>query len=180
MTLEERVHGRQRDLDDPDEVIFGVIQETFNARVDPPIKGAQWTGVVTGIAVEMLTQGKVDAVVCVQSQEEDEFAPRPFVATCVEDIIAAKGVKPCLSPNLNVLATVEALDVRRLLFIGVGCQVEALRGIQPYLNVDDVYVIGLNCTDNGERESLNKFLNAASEDPDTVTNYEFMQIIECT
>lgn len=174
MSLEERVHGRQRDLDDPNEVLFGVIDETFNARVQPPIEGAQWTGVVTGIAVEMLRQGKVDAVVCVQSEEGDEFAPRPFVATCVEDIIAAKGVKPCLSPNLNVLATVEALDVRRLLFIGVGCQVEALRGIQPYLHVDDVYVIGLNCTDNGERESLDKFLNAASEDPDTVTNYEFM------
>ena len=39
------------------------------------------------------------------------------------DIMRARGVKPTLSPNLNVLATVEALDVKRLLFIGVGCQV---------------------------------------------------------
>ena len=45
------------------------------------------------------------------------------VARCAEDIIKAKGVKPTLSPNLNTLATVEALDVKRLLFIGVGCQV---------------------------------------------------------
>jgi len=45
------------------------------------------------------------------------------VARCKEDILAAKGVKPTLSPNLDVLATVEALDVKRLLFIGVGCQV---------------------------------------------------------
>ena len=45
------------------------------------------------------------------------------VARSKEDILAAKGVKPTLSPNLNVLATVEALDVKRLLFIGVGCQV---------------------------------------------------------
>ena len=44
------------------------------------------------------------------------------MARCKEDILAAKGVKPTLSPNLNVLATVEALDVKRLLFIGVGCQ----------------------------------------------------------
>ncbi len=53
------------------------------------------------------------------------FAPRPMVARTVEDIIAARGVKPTLSPNLNVLATVEALapEVKRLLFIGVGCQV---------------------------------------------------------
>ncbi len=45
------------------------------------------------------------------------------VARCKEDIIKAKGVKPTLSPNLNTLATVEALDVKKLLFIGVGCQV---------------------------------------------------------
>lgn len=44
------------------------------------------------------------------------------MARCKEDILAARGVKPTLSPNLNVLATVEALDVKRLLFIGVGCQ----------------------------------------------------------
>ena len=46
-----------------------------------------------------------------------------MVARCREDIIKAKGVKPTLSPNLNTLATVEALDVKKLLFIGVGCQV---------------------------------------------------------
>lgn len=45
------------------------------------------------------------------------------VARSKEDILAARGVKPTLSPNLSVLATVEALDVKRLLFIGVGCQV---------------------------------------------------------
>jgi hypothetical protein len=44
------------------------------------------------------------------------------VARSKADILAARGVKPTLSPNLNVLATVEALDVKRLLFIGVGCQ----------------------------------------------------------
>ncbi len=48
-----------------------------------------------------------------------------LVARSVEDILAAKGVKPTLSPNLNTLATVEALQVKRLLFIGVGCQVPA-------------------------------------------------------
>jgi hypothetical protein len=54
-----------------------------------------------------------------------------MVARCREDILAARGVKPTLSPNLNVLATVEALDVKRLLFIGVGCQVRQLYLLQP-------------------------------------------------
>ena len=47
-----------------------------------------------------------------------------MVARCKEDIVKAKGVKPTLSANLNTLATVEALDVKKLLFIGVGCQVK--------------------------------------------------------
>jgi hypothetical protein len=54
------------------------------------------------------------------------FKPKPVVARTAADILAAKGVKPTLSPNLEVLATVEALgpEVKRLLFIGVGCQVK--------------------------------------------------------
>lgn len=173
--LETRVHGRSRNMDDDDELLFGVVQEMCNARVVPSVAGAQWTGIVTRVAISMLEQGRVDAVVCVQSQENDRLAPKPFVATSVEDILAARGVKPCLSPNLEVLATVEALNVRRLLFIGVGCQVHALRQVEPYLDVDELYVVGMNCTDNGERESLDKFLNAASKEPETVKHYEFMQ-----
>jgi 7-hydroxymethyl chlorophyll a reductase len=174
--LERVVHGRARALDDEDELVFGVTQSLLNARVVPSVPGAQWTGIVTSIACTMLSQGLVDAVVCVQSDAEDRFTPKPFVARSVEDIVAARGVKPCLSPNLDVLATVEALDVRRLLFIGVGCQVRALRTIQPYLAVDELYVLGTNCTDNGTREGLEKFLNLASSHPvDAIRGYEFMQ-----
>lgn len=54
-----------------------------------------------------------------------------IVARCKEDILKSKGVKPTLSPNLNTLATVEALDVKRLLFIGVGCQVVSKISMQP-------------------------------------------------
>ncbi|KAI3423955.1 hypothetical protein D9Q98_009789 [Chlorella vulgaris] len=173
--LEEKVHGRRRDAEDEDELRFGVTKEVLYARNKPAIEGAQWTGVVTQIAIEMLESGKVDAVVCVQSDENDRFSPKPMVARCREDILAARGVKPTLSPNLNVLATVEALDVKRLLFIGVGCQVQALRSIEPYLGLEKLYVLGTNCVDNGPRQGLEKFLGAASSDPGSVLHYEFMQ-----
>lgn len=52
-----------------------------------------------------------------------------MVARSKEDILKAKGVKPTLSPNLNTLATIEALNVKRLLFIGVGCQVPSLKSL---------------------------------------------------
>jgi 7-hydroxymethyl chlorophyll a reductase len=54
-------------------------------------------------------------------------------------------------------------------------QVQALRAVEPYLNLDALYVLGTNCVDNGPRQGLDKFLRAASAQPDTVLHYEFMQ-----
>jgi 7-hydroxymethyl chlorophyll a reductase len=100
--------------------------------------------------------------------------PKPVVARSVEDIIKARGVKPVLSPNLAVLSTLEALQVKKLLFIGVGCQVMAVRSIEKYLGLEKLYVLGTNCTDNGRRETLDKFLKAATTRPEEALHYEFM------
>eukprot|EP00899_Mesostigma_viride_P001730 jgi/Mesvir1/11558/Mv17930-RA.1 len=172
--LEPQVHGRGRDMAS-NEAHFGVHEELLYAKVTAPVPGAQWTGIVTTIAIKMLEQGKVDGVICVQSDEKDRFTPRPILARTPAEIMAARGVKPTLSPNLNTLALVEASNVKRLLFIGVGCQVQALRSVEKYLNLDKLYVLGTNCVDNGPREGLEKFLSAASDDPATVLHYEFMQ-----
>ena len=67
------------------------------------------------------------------------------------------------------------MQVDKLLFIGVGCQVQALRSVEQYLPCSKLYVMGTNCVDNGKREGLEKFLNAASETPETALHYEFMQ-----
>lgn len=52
-------------------------QEMLYARNTPAVDGAQWTGIVTQIAINMLESGAVDAVVCVQSTKDDRFAPKP-------------------------------------------------------------------------------------------------------
>lgn len=66
-----------RDLDNEDDLLFGVHEEMLYARNSAPVPGAQWTGIVTQIAIDMLESGAVDAVVCVQSQDGDRFAPKP-------------------------------------------------------------------------------------------------------
>ncbi|NET33252.1 MAG: hypothetical protein F6K19_14730 [Cyanothece sp. SIO1E1] len=171
--LEPVVHGRSRagEL----EKRFGVYEEMHYAKVSQPIQGAQWTGLVTSIAIAMLKHNQVDGVICVQNDPTDRFTPKPVIATTVEDILLAKGVKPTLSPNLNVLALLEASNLKRILFCGVGCQIQALRSVEKYLNLDKLYVLGTHCVDNGKREGLNKFLNTASASPETVLHYEFMQ-----
>ena len=175
--LEERVHGRARDRAS-DELHFGVFQDRFAGAMAPPVDGAQWTGTVTSVAIAALETGLVEAVVCVQSHPDDPLRPMPAIARTREEVLASRGVKPSLSPSLEVLAEVEAQGIRRLLFIGVGCQVIALRSIEHHLReagLEELYVMGTFCADNGHAEGLQKFLRETSSDPGTVTGYEFMQ-----
>ena len=60
-----------------DDLHFGVHDAMMYASNTPPVPGAQWTGIVTQIAIEMLESGQVEAVVCVQSDENDRFTPKP-------------------------------------------------------------------------------------------------------
>jgi 3,8-divinyl protochlorophyllide a 8-vinyl-reductase (ferredoxin) len=76
--LEIQAHGRSRDLEREDDLYFGVHQEMMSARKIEPIPGAQWTGIVSTIAIEMLEQGLVEGVVCVQNTPEDRFQPMPL------------------------------------------------------------------------------------------------------
>ncbi len=173
--LEAEAHGRSRDLDDEMDLYFGVHQEMMAARKIEPIAGAQWTGIVSTIAIEMLNRGLVEGVVCVQNQPDDRFGPMPIIATTPEEILAAKVNKPTLSPNLNILEQVEQSGMKRLLAIGVGCQIQALRAVQDKIGLEKLYVLGTPCTDNVSRAGLQKFLETTSRSPETVVYYEFMQ-----
>lgn len=173
--LEEQTHGRSRNLDNPDDWYFGVSQDMMAARKKEPIPGAQWTGIVSSIAIEMLTRGMVEGVVCVQNTERDRFQPKPVIARTPEDILAARVNKPTLSPNLNILEEIEQSGMKRLLVIGVGCQIQALRAVEKQLGLEKLYVLGTPCVDNVTRAGLQKFLETTSRSPNTVVHYEFMQ-----
>ena len=173
--LEEKAHGRSRDLDNADELYFGVHQRMTTARLAAPIEGAQWTGIVSRLGVRALESGLVDAVLCVQQSPDDRFTPVPVLARTPEQVLAARVNKPTLSPNLQVLEQLPGSGIRRLLAIGVGCQIQALRAVQDTLPLDALYVLGLPCVDNVSRSGLQTFLESASRSPATVVHYEFMQ-----
>lgn len=173
--LEAEFHGRSRKLEDENELYFGVHQQMFAARKKEPIEGAQWTGIVSAIACTMLTEGKVEGVVCVQNTPEDRFQPMPILATTPAEILAARVNKPTLSPNLSILEQIEQSGMKRILAIGVGCQIQALRAVEKQLGLEKLYVLGTPCVDNVTREGLQKFLDTTSKSPDTVVHYEFMQ-----
>jgi coenzyme F420 hydrogenase subunit beta len=173
--LEQQAHGRSRNLENENDWYFGVNQDMMAARKKQPIDGAQWTGIVSTIACEMLNRGLVEGVVCVQNSPEDRFQPMPIVARTPEEVLAAKVNKPTLSPNLSVLEQIEQSGMKRVLVIGVGCQIQALRAVERELGLEKLYVLGTPCVDNVTRAGLQKFLETTSKSPDTVVHYEFMQ-----
>jgi coenzyme F420 hydrogenase subunit beta len=173
--MEARVHGRSRDLNNEDELYFGVSQRMVTARLAKPIEGAQWTGIVSRIGVRALETGLVDAVLCVGQSPDDRFTPVPVLARTPEQVMAARVNKPTLSPNLRVLEQLPGSGIRRLLAIGVGCQVQALRAVEATLGLEELYVLGLPCVDNVSRQGLQTFLDSTVSSPETVVHYEFMQ-----
>ena len=158
--LEERVHGRGRQYDvasdDLYEAHYGVHEEIVLARGFQ--KNAQWTGVATGVALAWLESGEVDAVVVAGSEAGASgfAAPKPVLCRTPAQVLAGRRVKPSLCPSLEVLDQVKSdPTIRRLLFCGVGCAVQALRamgGASPEealgLEAGGLFVLGTHCVDN--------------------------------
>ncbi|MFZ9901366.1 MAG: coenzyme F420 hydrogenase/dehydrogenase beta subunit N-terminal domain-containing protein, partial [Vulcanococcus sp.] len=88
--MEAAAHGRSRNLEDEDELYFGVQQRMLSARLRAPIAGAQWTGIASRIGVLALESGLVDAVLCVGQSETDRFTPVPRLARTPEEVLSAR------------------------------------------------------------------------------------------
>ena len=218
--MEQQIHGKTRASTSTTtsskveqlETRFGVLHKDYPIML---AKGnqqqAQWTGVVTGIAISMLENDMVDAVVCIASDgngndnENDnenengngnnqlQLQPRPILAKTVQEVLRGRGVKPSLAPSLRVLDEIKQdPSIKRLLFCGVGCAVQAFRAkdVQDTLGLDKVYVLGTNCADNspsvaasmdfiqsGLRVDVNGKANANgnANGNANVKGYEFMQ-----
>jgi coenzyme F420-reducing hydrogenase beta subunit len=171
--IELSLHGRTRRAGD--ELLLGITRSIHVARMQEPLAGAQWSGIVTSLGALLLERGIVDGVVTTRAVPGTRYAPQPFLARTPAEVLGSRGNKPCISPNLEVLDQVRAAGVRRVAFIGVGCQVHALRAMQAELGLEKLYVIGIPCTDSTTYPDLQRFLQVASRSPETVVHHEFMQ-----
>jgi coenzyme F420-reducing hydrogenase beta subunit len=194
--MEHRVHGRRRNygkFNNDDEGRFGVLYEPIllgkgisifdEDKDESNNRPSQWTGVVTNIALACLENNLVDAVVCIAADDNSQsssFAePLPIIAKTTKELKRGRGVKPSLAPSLNLLDQIQNdKSIKKLLFCGVGCAVQAFRSIEHKLNLDEVYVLGTNCADNSPTSKASTdFIQKAMEmeNVDDVLGYEFMQ-----
>ncbi|WP_295408514.1 Coenzyme F420 hydrogenase/dehydrogenase, beta subunit C-terminal domain [uncultured Thiocystis sp.] len=171
--IEQRLHGRNRQPND--ELRFGIYRAQYAARMRRPNPQAQWSGIVTALGARLLEQGKVEAVIATGAAPGTRFKAQPILARTPAEVLATAGNKPCLSPNLSLLDRVREQGIKRLAFIGTGCQVHALRAVEAELGLERLDVIGIPCSDNVAYEDLTYFLSQVSRSPETVVHHEFMQ-----
>lgn len=171
--LEVQTHGRTADPDRGEEAFFGVTRQMLRARLLPAAPGAQWSGITTELAAEMLRAGLVDAVLTVLPDPEDRWKPLPALITAPEDMARARGMRMGWGPTLALLEPARAAGHRRIALIGIPCQTYALRALEAELGFDRVYVIGTPCSDNTTTENFHRFLALLDTAPDTISYLEF-------
>lgn len=170
--LERAVHGRTA-ASDGDEAFFGVIRSMQRARLSPPAPGAQWTGLTTAIAAQLLETRSVDAVLTVAPDPQDRWKPRPVIVTDPADLAQCRGMRMGYAPLLSALEPASAAGHRRIALIGIPCQVYALRALEAELGFDAITVIGTPCSDNTTTENFHHFLSLLDPNPDTISYLEF-------
>lgn len=171
--LEVQTHGRTADPDRGEEAFFGVTRQMLRARLSPAAPGAQWSGITTELAAEMLRAGLVDAVLTVLPDPEDRWKPLPALITAPEDMARARGMRMGWGPTLALLEPARAAGHRRIALIGIPCQTYALRALEAELGFDRIYVIGTPCSDNTTTENFHRFLALLDAAPDTISYLEF-------
>jgi len=171
--LERAVHGRPADPATGEEAFFGVSQRMLRARLAPPAPGAQWTGITTTLAARLLETGAVDAVLTVAPDPSDIWKPLPVIVTDPAAMTAVRGMRMGFAPTLALLGPAAAAGHRRIAFIGIPCQVYALRSIEATLGFERIYVIGTPCSDNTTTANFHTFLNLLDAKPQTISYLEF-------
>jgi coenzyme F420 hydrogenase subunit beta len=172
------LYGRERALDNLEEMRFGIMRARYIARLNPAIPDAQWSGIVTRLAAKVFESGLVEAVATLHRSKVDYFLPEPVLARSVAEIYAARGNKPVISPTLKSLDTAYRKGIKSLLVIGASCHIHVLRDFQrrfPYLQDMQIFTIGIPCVDNVKPRMLRWILGRISKSPNTVRHYEFMQ-----
>ncbi len=169
--MEQLVHGRARS--GGDENFFGPFQTMHRARMAEPAKGAQWTGITTALAADLLEQGKVEAVLTMVPDDEDVWKPKPALIMTPGEMSRARGMRMGYAPLLALLEEAQRLGIKRLAVIGIPCQIYALRALEAELGLERLYVIGTPCSDNTTTENFHTFLALLDEAPETITYLEF-------
>jgi coenzyme F420 hydrogenase subunit beta len=111
---------------------FGTYRRIVAARCTDPrvLERCEDGGVVTAILVWGLSNGRFDGAVVSATDAATPCAPQPKVVTTVDDAIASASSWYTYCPNNLALAEAEKLELSRVAFVGVPCQITPVRKME--------------------------------------------------
>ncbi len=122
------------------------------------LRNAQNGGVTTTLLIHALNTGLIDGVL--MTNKDENWYPKPFIATTPEEVISAAGSIYAMVPTLSIYKeAVYKYKIENLGFVGLPCQIQAVRKFQLWPPLSDKYgkfklIIGLFCSSNYSYESM--------------------------
>ncbi len=96
------------------------------------LKGAQDGGIVTSLFAYALEAGIIDGAI-VAGKGSEPWKPEPVVATTRAELLAARGTKYNISPNMSLIKEVtRSYGLDKIGIVGTPCQMQAVRKAQLY------------------------------------------------
>ena len=123
---------------------------------------AQNGGVVTTLLIHALNTGLIDGVLL--ADRDENWVPKPTVVRTPEEIIDVAGSIYTMAPTLlSYSDAVNKYKLKRLAFVGMPCQIQAVRKIQLWPPLSEEYgkfslIIGLYCTSNYSYDLIEKLV----------------------
>ena len=123
---------------------------------------AQNGGVVSSLLIYALDSGLIDGVLL--TDKDDNWCPKPVIARSPEEILSCVGSKYTISPTLiTYREAIRELKLEKLAFVGLPCQIHAVRKLQLSSPLSEVYgkftlIIGLYCFSNYTYNLLKNFV----------------------
>ncbi|MHA2290491.1 MAG: Coenzyme F420 hydrogenase/dehydrogenase, beta subunit C-terminal domain [Promethearchaeota archaeon] len=141
---------------------------------------AQNGGVVSSLLIHAIETGLVDGVLL--TDKDENWNPKPVIARTPEEILSCVGSKYTISPTLITYSeAIRKFKLEKLAFVGVPCQINAVRKLQLSSPLSDDYgkfklIIGLYCYSNYTYDLLKTFVQGELGIP--LSNVEKFDISE--
>ncbi|HJJ89261.1 MAG TPA: coenzyme F420 hydrogenase subunit beta [Methanocorpusculum sp.] len=121
---------------------------------------AQDGGIVTAMFAYALETGIIDGAI-VAGPGDEAYNPEPMIATTVDELLAARGTKYSISPNISLIKeATRSYGLDKIGIVGTPCQIQAVRKAQLYpIGLRDVpdkiaLALGIFCMENFPYQGL--------------------------
>jgi coenzyme F420 hydrogenase subunit beta len=122
-----KITGAERSVDG-----IGHVHESFSARVDPMIEGAQDGGVVSALLISLLETGEIDGAFVARESESEPWKGEAFLARTPEE------VRECAGSFYNQTLALAHVDLGayelppnpRIAVVGTPCEIEGIKAMQ--------------------------------------------------